>query len=349
MKAIVNSELLHQASKLVKAEWIEVLVKNRKVKIIAADCNGVDFENQVIINSYYFGTEEDGAVMIPTYLIKLLDKNENVEVMDGFLKSNNREIKFKSEAECYKEIEDNGGVDLLIKDFSKVTSVKYAMEKINTRPVLTCICINDNEAVALDGYRMAITKLDDKTSKEILIPGDVIKMHSKLKYKNVVSVALIGDYIRFNFGSITIIRKKQDGKFVRYNTLFPNKENIKTNFKIDSSYLYEIVNKIYKAHLQHNNLIKMNITKENAYILSYDHSSEVKFNLRNYELEGEEIEIGLDCKYLVEALKRYKGTVQLSFDSPVTPIIIEDCKNKKDLILPIRLLRPQDNVIDFKR
>lgn len=350
MKAIVNSELLHQASKLVKAEWIEVLVKNRQVKIIAADCNGVDFDNEVIIKSSYFGNEEEGSVMIPTYLINLLDKNENVEVMDGFLKSNNREIKFKSDAENYKEIEDNGNIDLFIKDFEKVTSVKYAMEKINTRPVLTCICINNNESVALDGYRMAITKLDDNlTSKEILIPQDVVKMHRKLKDKNIVSVTSSDDYLKFNFGSITIIRKKQDGKYVNYNSLFPKKENIKTNFKIDAAYLYEIVNRIYKTHLQHNNLINMNLTKENAYILSYDHSSEVKFNLKNYELKGEDIEIGLDCRYLVEALKRYRGTIELSFDSPVTPIILEDHKENKDLILPIRLLRPQNNVIDFKR
>lgn len=349
MKAYINSELLYQASKIVKSDYIEVLVKNREVKVMStvADRKNI-IENQIVIDSCYYGNEEDGAVMIPTRLIKLLDSKENIEVTDEIIKTNDKEIKFKSDIEIYEELKEYECL-IFIKDFSKLSEIEYALAQDNCRPLLTCVYVNSNEIVALDGLRMAVTSFNEEiTSKELLIPGSMIKMYKKIKNKKMVAISEDGNYLFMNFGNIKFIRrKKEDGKFVNYKSLFPLEENKKTHLRVDSAELYRICNNIKKASLYNSNLIKINLNKEKSYITSRDNLVEVKTYLQRYELEGNDIEIGVNPKNLSEALKRYDGIIDIYFDTPVSPIVLEDGKGKKDLILPIRIIQKDSNVIEL--
>ena len=340
MKAYINSELLYQASKLVKSDYIEVLVKNKEVKVMSTEADIQEvIKNQIVIDSCYYGNEEDGAVMIPTRLIKLLDTKENIEVTDGIIKTNDKEIKFKSKRKIYKEIKESE-CPIFINDFSKLAEIEYALAQDYLRPVLTCVCVNGNDVVALDGYRMAITSFKEEiTSKELLIPGSIIKMHKKIKNKQIVAISEDNNYLILNFGNIKFIRKKEDGKFVNYKTLFPPEERKKTHLRVDSAEFYRVCNKIQKASLYNSNLIKINLNKEKSYITSKDNLVEVKTYLQRYELEGNDIEIGVNPKNISEALKRYDGIVDIYFDTPVSPIVLEDRKGKKDLILPIRIIQ----------
>ena len=56
-------------------------------------------------------------------------------------------------------------------------------------------------------------------------------------------------------------------------------------------------------------------------------------------LQGEEIEMAFNPKYIVDALKNYKGQAILKIVDEISPMLITDGDKKKDLVLPIRLMR----------
>ena len=56
-------------------------------------------------------------------------------------------------------------------------------------------------------------------------------------------------------------------------------------------------------------------------------------------LQGEEIEMAFNPKYIVDALKNYKGQAILKIVDEISPMLITDGDKKKDLVLPIKLMR----------
>lgn len=344
MKAMINSELLYLSTKLVKSDYVEVQVKNKQVKIISVASYARKIVNEVIIDSPYFGTEEDGVVIIPAYLIKLLDKKENIEICNNIITAKGREIRImESDAEEFKEIEFDDKDVVFLSDFDYVTSVKYACENDGTRPVLNCIYINKNDVVALDGYRMAIRTLNSGISKDILIPNEIVKMHSKLKDKSVAAITENEEYIKFNFGSIKIISRKHVGndKFPKYNSLIPDVKN-KDTFKvsIDSNELLSICNRIDKTFSNGKN-VKLVLNNKKSYIEKHEGGRErvgIKAYVDTSYNKEDEFIIAFNSKYMTDALKHYSGNVDFYFTSPVTPILLTG-KDKKDLVLPVRIIR----------
>lgn len=344
MKAIINSELLHLSTKLIKSDYVEVKVKNKQVKIISTVSSAKKIKEQVVIDSPYFGAEEEGTIMIPTYLIKLLEKKDNIEICNNLITAKGREIRIMdSGVEEFKEIKFDDKDVVFISDFDYVTSVKYACETVDTRPVLTCIYINGNEVVALDGYRMAVRKLSNEISKDILIPKEIVKMYSKLKDKSVAAITENDEYIRFNFGSIKIISRKHNGndRFPKYNALIPDIKN-KDVFKvsIDSNELLSICSRIDKTFSNGKN-VKFILNNKKSYIETYEGGREkvgIKAYIDTSYNKENEFTIAFNSKYMTDALKHYSGNIDFYFISPVTPILLVG-KNKKDLILPVRIIR----------
>lgn len=344
MKAIINSELLHLATKLIKSDYVEVKVKNKQVKIISAVTFADKIQEQVVIDSPYFGTEEEGAIMIPTYLIKLLEKKENIEISNILIRAKGREIRIMdSDTKEFEEMQFDDKEVVFLSDFDYVTSVKYACETAGVRPVLNCIYIHKDDVVSLNGYRMAIRKLDNEIAKDILIPKEIVKMHSKLKDKSVAAITENDEYIRFNFGSIKIISRKHTGndKFPKYNTLIPDIKD-KDVFKVtvDTNELLSICSRLDKAFSNGKN-IELTLNNKKSYIETVEGGAErVKIKAyidASYDKE-DEFKIAFNTKYMTDALKHYDGNIDFYFKSPVAPILLVS-KNKKDLVLPVRLIR----------
>lgn len=103
---------------------------------------------------------EKGNLLLDSEIVKNIKvKNADVILSDEELIVNNRKFKFKeinsvlSETSIGEKI-----VTLTIKDYEKIINVKYALAKDNTRPILKNVCVNNDDIVALDGYRLAIRK-----------------------------------------------------------------------------------------------------------------------------------------------------------------------------------------------
>ncbi|OSA88362.1 UNVERIFIED_ORG: hypothetical protein B2H93_18235 [Clostridium botulinum] len=344
MKAIINTESLLTLIRLVKTDNYQVTVKNKEVKLIGTEKHGDNNVYQVVMREECFGTEEEGTIVIPKQAIMLLPKKSNCIIEDNIIKTENQEIKIATGRDPVEEVEVDSDKCALIPNFKEMSECKYAVSNDTCRQVLQCLYLDSNNLVALDGYRLSIRSSNDEiTDKPILIPKYIVDLLKHFKGKEVMALTQNEDYVRVCFGWTSIICKKpkhengEELKFINYKSLIP-KEN-KIQVKVNAEELAGICNSIVKANKYSCNIL-LNFNKEISTLITL--KNEIGIEYKKYfkaDIEGEEISIAVNAKYLLEALKNYKGDVRLYITTNVAPILITNGENKKDLVLPVRLIK----------
>lgn len=338
MKAIVNSESLLLLSKLVKNGTYQVIVKGGSIKLLAeSELN----EYQVEIIEPYNNEKEDGELTIQQEVFSLLPKKTSLVIENNVIKTEDQEIEIDSKSTSINEITINNEKCINVPNFNKLIECKYAIAKGEFRPALQCLYIDKNNIVALDGYRMSVRSNKEMiTDEPIFIPYGIIKL---LRYFTKSDMAIIyqdEEHIKICFGwiSITYSRMK-DLKFVNYESLFPEEHT--TKVILDAAELAAICGMISK--LQHySQVIKFSFNKGEACLQS--ESQGIKYK-RYFKccIDGKDLNVAANAKYMFETLKNYKGNVILYMTNDTKPIVITDDKLKKDLVLPIRMLRKEEN------
>ncbi|MDB2125249.1 DNA polymerase III subunit beta [Clostridium paraputrificum] len=340
MKAIVNSESLIYLNKLLNVDRYQVNVQKDGIKLSATK-ELKDAFYQVILTENTFGNEEEGKILIPKEAIKLLPKKEPCLVSDYYISTQNQKISFNEDEEFKELIEFNKPKECkCIPNFDFLMECKYALEKDNVRPQLGSICIDKNNFVAMDGYRMGIRSIEDIiTENEILIPEEVVNILKKIKGTSIATIQENNEFVKICFGRITIVYKKSGLKYVDWRALIRDvKKSIKITLNVDD--IKFVLSQYIKLYRGYGSIVIFNINNKRSYI----ESSKAVIGITKFEryisaeLEGEEIEFGINAQYLLDALKYHDSNFTLYMSSPVSPIILES-KNKTDMILPIRLLK----------
>lgn len=338
MKAVINSNSLIEISKLIKADEFSVVVKDEDVKIIGTNTHeNESYIEQVVIKENSYGNEKNGYKTIPRNVIQLFPKNTTLIIDDDYIKSEDQEIKLEYEAEESNEIKFQSKKNAIISNFGEMTEGKYAVSRAETRPVLKCMYINKNDIVALDGYRMSVRSYNNQVKNDsIIIPSFIVDKFNKFNKKDVAFIFENDDYVRCCFGNINIVCSRHVGvDFIDYNALLPKESKIEVT--IDPSEVVSICDKILKFGLD-SKLIRMNFKKNKSEISFKTYDVEFKKSFKS-NLQGEEIEMAFNPKYIVDALKNYKGQAILKIVDEISPMLITDGDKKKDLVLPIKLMR----------
>lgn len=335
MKVIVNSESLFLLNKLVKNGSYEIVVKNGVVKLLA---ESVDKDYQIEIIEPNNIDKEEGVLSIPKQVFSLLPRKTSLIVGNNVIKSKNQEINFKNEVNQIQEIQMSEGRCFDITNFSELIEVVYARAKEVTRPVLKCVCIDKCNFVALDGYRMSVrSSIEDMTDNQIIIPGSIVDLLNNFKKSDIATVYENEDYIKICFGWISITAlKEKELQFISYDSLIPKEH--KTKVIVKASELVDICKQINRLDQGYNNLMKIKFNTDSAYATAKNQETKIK-RYFSAEVEGEELEIGINAKYMLETLKNYTGNAILYMNNAINPILVTDENNKKDLVLPIRLMR----------
>lgn len=233
----------------------------------------------------------------------------------------------------------------ILKNMIKGTIFSIAQDE--TRPILTGILfeIADKKLnlVALDGYRLAVRHEYMETEKTIsaVIPGKTLSEVSKILNddESIVNITFTTNHILFNLGSTKIISRLLEGEFIKYNSIIPDEYKLKVTAK-----KAELLRCIERASLMakdgNTNLIKLDITNDNMVITSNSQLGNVREEL-NIILQGEELQIAFNSKYLIDVLKIIEDEeIVLEFSSSVSPCIMKNKENNNCtyLILPVRLL-----------
>ncbi len=214
------------------------------------------------------------------------------------------------------------------------------------KPILTGINFSVSNSVmqlvAIDGYRLAIRKNKINSDKEIsfTVSGKAIGEAVKLINEETENIEiLVGErLISFNINGYFFISRLIEGDFVNYQKTIPSeyKQRVVVNTR-------ELINTIERVSL----LISESFSTP---VRCYFNELNVVFTCAtsmgratetfNTKLEGESFEIGLNSRYLLEALKATEAeNIQILFNGSNAGVVIDPCEADefKYMIMPMRL------------
>ena len=233
----------------------------------------------------------------------------------------------------------------ILEDMVRGTIFATALTE-GSKPILTGINFSVSDGilqfVAIDGFRLAIRKQKVNIDKEInfTVAGKSILEATRLieVEDEKVEINVSDRLILFKIGGYSFISRLLEGEFVNYQKTLPseNKQKIVVNTR-------ELIDIIERVSL----LISESFSTP---IRCYFNEFNVVFTCAtalgratetfNCNLEGESFEIGLNSKYLLEALKATKTEMtQILFNGPNAGVVLIPCDGDdyKYMIMPMRL------------
>lgn len=223
----------------------------------------------------------------------------------------------------------------------------FAISQDETKPLLMGelfeIQGNSMSLVALDGYRLAIsTSTIENTIGDIsvIIPGKALMEINRTisGEEESMSMSFTQKHALFKLGSTRIITRLLEGEFINYKQIIP-----KDNSLVVTSSRKELQDSIERASLLaregRNNLIKFSITDGLMIITSNSEVGNV-YEEVNVTLEGGNLEIAFNSRYLLDSLKVLESEeMNMYFSSSVSPCVIKPADNPgyTYMLLPVRI------------
>ena len=308
----------------------------------------------------YARTEEEGDIVISARLLSDILRRMNglqVEIstdnrLNCHIKSGEATFDIMGMAATdfpeMPTIGEGAGISLSGNVLSEMVrgTIFAAAQTEGAKPILTGINISISggvlQFVAIDGYRLAIRKQKVNINREIEFTissrslGEAVKLIDEETENVEINVG--ERLISFNISGYSFISRLLEGDFVNYQKTIPeeNKQRVVVNTR-------ELINTIERVSL----LISESFSTP---VRCYFNELNVVFTCAtsmgratetfNTKLEGENFEIGLNSRYLLEALKAAEAeNVQILFNGPNAGVIIIPCEGDdfKYMIMPMRL------------
>lgn len=234
-----------------------------------------------------------------------------------------------------------------------VEKVSYAMSQDETRIFLNGVYIHQVEnclkAVAIDGHRLALIELSGHSyNNPILNNGILIPKKGILELKRIATEAQssgenINCFIDQNF--ITVVYKNDEvsirlitREYPKYQTVIPSKCNLIIKLTKDS--FLAAVKRVRLLSNEQTQGIKLFIRK-GILELTSSHSNLGKAHEKiAVEYDGQETEISLNGRYLVDALNSIDdNNIIIEFNNSQSPLVIKtkDDPSTLSIIMPLRL------------
>ena len=230
-----------------------------------------------------------------------------------------------------------------------IAQTNFAVSDNESRPIHTGALFEigggDITIVAVDGYRLALRREpmeggDGKTFS-FVVPGAALSEVERIVADGVekVSITLGSKYIMFSFGNTVLVSRRLEGEFLNYKASIP--QNSKYQIRIDKN---EFIGAVERVSLIINDKLKSpvrcifgeGVMKLNSVSALGNASDECRI----YG-DGEDLKIGFNDKYLLDALKAAPAEeIVLELATGTTPCVISPCDgggNFLYMILPVRL------------
>lgn len=201
---------------------------------------------------------------------------------------------------------------------------------------------------ALDGFKLAYRDyfFNEEDGAELypdlffIVPGKSLMDLMKLMNDDdaIVCLELTDRHIIVNFGDIIFFSRLIDGEAIDYNRFIP--KNNKTFVTVDTSALIDsceraslIINE--KAKTPVKLLFTEGMIKVSCSTVTGSIQDEVPALV-----EGDEVELGFNIKYVIEALRACPEKIRLELSTPRSSMIITPCDEKDKfiyLVLPVMM------------
>lgn len=233
-----------------------------------------------------------------------------------------------------------------------ISRVVFAIAAQESRQTLTgCLMEVTREElrlVGLDGFRLALQRMHDQfilpdgvETVKAIIPGHVMGEMSRIMNDDedsMVTFHMDGTHLMAVIGATTLITSLLAGEYINYRQILPEKWLTRVTVK-----RAELSDAIERASLMaregKNNLIRMTASNDVMRITSMSEVGDVLEEL-NIHLEGEEIEIAFNARYISDVIKNIDDECcMLSMNTNVSPCVVSpvDGDEYLYLVLPVRV------------
>jgi len=240
---------------------------------------------------------------------------------------------------------------IILKNMIRKTIFAVSIEE--NRPIFTGCLFEVIESklnvVAIDGFRMGWVKtnLSEKTNDfKAVIPGKTLNEVNKILVDSYdkIKIGVEKNQAVFEMENCKIVTRLLDGEFLNYSSVIP--PNWETRIRINKNILqncFERISLISSSVIEKEKKypVKIKIEVGKATISCANQTGDAKEEIY-LETEGKELEIGVNPKYFLEALKTIEDEeIQITFGTSISPCIIkpvdEEGKDYTYMILPIRM------------
>ena len=202
--------------------------------------------------------------------------------------------------------------------------------------------------VAVDGFRLALRKnLSEKNINDFkaIIPGKVLNDLLKILNEDEESLIKIGvnkNQALFQIGDSIIISRIIEGDFLNYNTIIP--ENYETKVRVKTKNLLDSFERVAlfareNKEKDKKSPVKMKIGIDGIVLSCVSDTGDAKEVISSV-VEGNDIEIGFNPRYVIEALKAIDDNeISIEFTSSISPVLIKPTVNNDYIyvVLPIKI------------
>lgn len=203
---------------------------------------------------------------------------------------------------------------------------------------------NSMNMVALDGFRMAVTreKMINKEERNIIISAKILneiyKLLSDSEEEEDVQFILSDKKAVLLMKKTKVVMRLMEGEFIKYKDIIP--KNNQTRIVVNRAELQDSIDRAsLLAKEGRNNLIRCKIEENLLTITSASEEGEVKEEIIMDKI-GEDIEIGFNSKYVSDALKVIDDEeIVMEFNTSITPCLVKPLEgdNYEYMILPVRI------------
>jgi len=198
-------------------------------------------------------------------------------------------------------------------------------------------------AVATDGHRLAMAQIETSreggTAIQVIIPRKAIVELQRLSAgTGDVEIAIGGNHVRIQFGNIRFTSKLIDGRFPDYGRVIP--ENPGKLVHLERETLRAALNRA--AILSNEKFRGIRVILKPGLLVLQAHNPEQEEAEEELELKytGEEMEIGFNVTYLLDALGAIETTtVELGFTDANSSCLLNapGAVDSKYVVMPMRL------------
>lgn len=277
-----------------------------------------------------------------------LNENKQIKITykdsEGFLQCMNED----EYPESYK-MEGCEEFTMRQNDFKElIKKTIFSVSSDDARQVLKGILFEIKEetvtAVALDGYRMAVSKKKvERVSADmsIVVPARSLSEIAKILSENEddsISVKVHKNYLMVDKGDTKIITRLFEGDFINYKQIIPT--TFETEILISKE---KFENGLERAAVmsrqEKNNLVKFDIKEKILLLTSNSDIGNIKEKI-TIGMTGRDIAIAFNSKYYMDCLRVIEDDIiRVSFNSATSPCVVTPCDGNDYLflILPVKM------------
>ena len=334
-------------------EGIKIKAINNTLELSATD------SELSIITTIKAEVYKEGEVVIPgsffgNYLKRLTNEQIRLTQVDNKLRVSYSDS--EGFIQCYdakefpkiQELENTKSFEIKQNLFKQlINKTTFAVATDDSRPILKGVLLEVGDkfvnAVALDGYRMAVVKkeiISSNIEKSIIVPQKTLREITNLLQDNEepIKISVSDNFLTVNINGVIIVSRLIDGQFADYKSIIPSE--FSTHCVVNKDQFESTLERVSLiAKFDKNNIVKFDMKENNILITSNGDIGNIKENL-TVNLSGNDLVIAFNSRYFADILKvTQEEFIQIDLNTSFSPCIVKPVEGDEYiyLILPVRI------------